>query len=128
MPRPVHLEIHADHPARAQAFYEKVFGWSFQRWGDQPYWLAMTGADDQPGINGGLLPRQGPPPADDSPVSAFVLTMTVDDVDRAVEQVEGAGGTIALPKQATPGQGWLAYAKDTEGDLFGMMQMDPSAG
>jgi predicted enzyme related to lactoylglutathione lyase len=23
--------------------------------------------------------------------------------------------------------GWLAYCKDTEGNLFGMMQMDPKA-
>ena len=23
-----------------------------------------------------------------------------------------------------PGIGWLAYAKDTEGNIFGMMQMD----
>jgi predicted enzyme related to lactoylglutathione lyase len=26
-----------------------------------------------------------------------------------------------------PGIGWLAYAKDTEGNIFGMMQNDPGA-
>jgi hypothetical protein len=26
-----------------------------------------------------------------------------------------------------PGVGWLAYAKDTEGNIFGMMQRDPAA-
>jgi predicted enzyme related to lactoylglutathione lyase len=26
-----------------------------------------------------------------------------------------------------PTVGWLAYAKDTEGNLFGMMQMDEAA-
>jgi predicted enzyme related to lactoylglutathione lyase len=25
-----------------------------------------------------------------------------------------------------PGVGWLAYAKDTEGNLFGLMQPDPA--
>ena len=37
------------------------------------------------------------------------------------------GGTIALPKMPIPGIGWLAYAKDTEGNLFGLMQADPAA-
>jgi predicted enzyme related to lactoylglutathione lyase len=26
-----------------------------------------------------------------------------------------------------PGMGWLAYVKDTEGNIFGMMQSDPAA-
>jgi predicted enzyme related to lactoylglutathione lyase len=26
-----------------------------------------------------------------------------------------------------PGLGWLAYYKDTEGNIFGMMQPDPNA-
>jgi uncharacterized protein len=32
-----------------------------------------------------------------------------------------------MPKQAVPGVGWHAYAKDTEGSIFGIMQADPSA-
>ena len=34
---------------------------------------------------------------------------------------------IALPRMPIPTVGWLAYAKDTEGNLFGMMQMDANA-
>jgi predicted enzyme related to lactoylglutathione lyase len=37
------------------------------------------------------------------------------------------GAQIALPKMAIPGVGWLVYCKDTEGNIFGMMQNDPSA-
>ena len=33
----------------------------------------------------------------------------------------------ALPKMPIPGVGWLAYLKDTEGNVFGLMQSDPSA-
>ena len=36
-------------------------------------------------------------------------------------------GTLALPKMAVPGVGWLAYVKDTEGNILGMMQRDPNA-
>jgi predicted enzyme related to lactoylglutathione lyase len=32
-----------------------------------------------------------------------------------------------MPKMAVPGVGWLAYAKDPEGTVFGMMQEDPDA-
>ena len=35
-----------------------------------------------------------------------------------------AGGTIALPNMAVPGVGWLAYVKDPDGNLCGVMQMD----
>jgi predicted enzyme related to lactoylglutathione lyase len=28
---------------------------------------------------------------------------------------------------AIPGVGWLCYFKDTEGNIFGMMQNDPAA-
>jgi predicted enzyme related to lactoylglutathione lyase len=56
--RPVHFEIHATDPERAVAFYGRVFGWKFERWGEIPYWLITTG-DTNPGIDGGLVPRQG---------------------------------------------------------------------
>ena len=47
-----------------------------------------------------------------------------------VESVNGvirAGGSITLPRMAVQGIGWVTYGKDTEGNLFGMMQEDPSA-
>ena len=57
MPRVVHFEIHAGDCERAAKFYKTVFGWEFQKWeGPTEYWMVMTGSDDQPGINGGLVP------------------------------------------------------------------------
>lgn len=38
-----------------------------------------------------------------------------------------AGGAVVLPKMAVPGVGWLAYFRDTEGNVFGMMESDESA-
>ncbi len=60
-------------------------------------------------------------------VNAYVCTVDVTDVDAMVKQVTEHGGSIALPKMPVPTVGWLAYGKDTEGNLFGMMQMDPKA-
>ena len=128
MPRPVHFEIHAENPQRAIDFYTKLFGWQFSQWGGESYWLVKTGEQGTPGIDGGLLPRRGPAPAEMAAVNAFVCTVDVADVDAMVQKVTTSGGTIALPKMAVPTVGWLAYGKDTEGNLFGMMQMDEKAG
>jgi predicted enzyme related to lactoylglutathione lyase len=128
MPRPIHFEIHADDPARAIRFYQSVFGWTFAKWdGPMPYWLVTTGADDTPGINGGLLPRQGPRPVEGQAVGAFVCTVDVPGVDEFASRAEQAGGRIVMPKAAIPGIGWLSYLKDTEGNIVGMMQNDPKA-
>ena len=126
MPRVVHFEIHAGDPDRAVNFYQTLFGWNFQKWeGPMPYWLVTTGPDGQPGINGGLLPRQGE--IDGQAVIAYVCTVDVESVDTSVATVEKNGGQVVLPKMPIPGMGWLVYCKDTEGNIFGMMQGDPEA-
>jgi predicted enzyme related to lactoylglutathione lyase len=126
MPRVVHFEIHAADPDRAVNFYTTLFGWSFQKWeGPMDYWLVTTGPNEQPGINGGLVRRQGE--LDGQAVIAYVCTVDVEDLDASVQTALDNGGQIALPKMPIPGMGWLAYCKDTEGNIFGMMQGDPSA-
>jgi uncharacterized protein len=121
MPRIVHFEIGADDPDRATKFYEDVFGWQTARWdGPQAYWLMTTGPADQPGINGGILRR-------DARFPAVVNTLDVPDVDEYSERVTAGGGRVTMPKFPLPGVGWLAYCEDTEGNMFGMIQSDPSA-
>ena len=128
MPRPIHFEIHADDPERAVGFYAELFGWQFRKWdGPMPYWLVTTGPDSEPGINGGLMKRMGPTPADGQPVNAYVCTVGVTDLDDRVSKAVGLGGAVALPKMPVPGVGWLAYVKDTEGNILGMIQNDPAA-
>ncbi len=58
---------------------------------------------------------------------AYVCTIDVPSVDDVTAKITAHGGTIALPKMAVPQVGWLAYSKDTEGNIFGVMQSDPSA-
>ncbi|MEP6569749.1 MAG: VOC family protein [Acidobacteriota bacterium] len=126
MPRVIHFEIHAGEPARAIKFYEKIFGWTFQKWeGPMEYWLVMTGPDSQPGINGGLVPRRGE--LDGQAVNAYVCTVDVAAIDDSIATVEANGGAVVVPKMTLPGMGWLVYCKDTEGNIFGMMENDPEA-
>lgn len=133
MLRPVHFEIHTSDPDTSIAFYEGLFGWTFTQWGDIPYWLIQTGPDSEPGIDGGLVPRAGDGPArgdgPDSaqPVNAWVVTVDVPDCLAYVDKAVTAGGTVAFARAATKGVGWLAYVKDPDGNLLGLMQNDPSA-
>jgi predicted enzyme related to lactoylglutathione lyase len=126
MARVVHFEIHAADPDRAGNFYKKLFDWQFQKWeGPMDYWLITTGPNEQPGINGGLVRRQGE--IDGQAVIAYVCTVDVADVDASTNTATSNGAQVVLPKMAIPGVGWLVYCKDTEGNIFGMMQADESA-
>lgn len=121
MARPVHFEIPSDNPQKAIEFYSKLFGWKFSRWdGPMDYWLINTGDPGEPGINGGLMQRR-------DPNQPCVNTIGVANLDESVATVLQMGGAIALPKMPVPGVGWLAYCKDTDGHIFGMMQPDTAA-
>lgn len=128
MPRVIHFEIHADDPDRACRFYAALFGWQAARWdGPTEYFVLTTGTPGAPGINGGLLRRHGPRPADGQPVNAFVCTIDVPDLDATVGQAQALGGSVAVAKMPVPGVGWLAYIKDPEGNILGLLQPDPAA-
>jgi predicted enzyme related to lactoylglutathione lyase len=126
MARVVHFEVHAEEPERAIRFYETAFEWRFTKFaGPQDYWVIETGPASEPGINGGLIRRRGA--IDGTAVIAYVCTIQVAVLDDALARVEAAGGTPVVPKMAIPGVGWLLYCKDSEGNVFGMMQPDPRA-
>ena len=101
MPRVVHFEIHASVPQKLIDFYSRLLGWQFQNYGggDQPYWVIDTGegsinnAAGQRGlgINGGLVPRQGPRPELGAPVAGCNIVVgqihfikTVEDIYEAI--------------------------------------------
>ena len=126
MNRVVHFEIHAENPERAIAFYTKCFEWKFTKWeGPMEYWIISTGDPKEPGIDGGLLRRHGV--IDGQAVIAYPCSIQVANIDEMLKKVESAGGQIVLPKMPIPGVGWLFYSKDTEGNIFGVMQPDANA-
>ncbi|MBI4082371.1 MAG: VOC family protein [Candidatus Lambdaproteobacteria bacterium] len=121
MSRVVHFEIHADDTGRCCAFYTKVFGWKIDKWdGPMEYYMATTGPDSEPGINGGIMKRQ-------HPQGSTYNTVAVKSVDAILKKITSSGGKVALPKMAVPGVGWLAYFQDTEGNTMGVLEADPKA-
>ena len=137
MNRVIHFEIQAEDPTRTAKFYGDVFGWEIKEWvvpgvqmkDETRYWLVMTAPESSKelGINGGILFRRGPAPSEGQSVNAYVCTIGVSSLDESVDKALKAGGKLALPKMPIKGVGWLAYCKDTEGNIFGMMQEDKNA-
>jgi len=123
MPRVVHFEISADKPADLIRFYEKVFSWKITKWnGPVEYWLIVTGEENEPGIDGGLGRKTK---QDQTP--STINTIDVPSVDEFAKKVKENGGAIVIPKHAVPGVGWLAYFRDPEENMFGIMESDESA-
>ncbi|TXH45555.1 MAG: VOC family protein [Actinobacteria bacterium] len=129
MARPIHFEIHASEPERLINFYTELFGWRIERWGEMPYWNVSTGPDDsgEVGIDGGLLPREGPAPAAGAPLNAMPITVGVDDCAATLARAVELGGSQSMGVSPIPGIGWLAYIIDPDGNKFGIMQPDDSA-
>lgn len=120
MPRVSHFDIPADDPRRAQKFYVDVFGWKFEKWdGPMDYWMANTGTEE-PGINGGLSKRM---PGQ----LGMTNTITVPSVDDFSDKIVDNGGQLIVPKVAIPRVGWFAQCTDTEGNVFGIIEMDDAA-
>jgi hypothetical protein len=121
MPRITHFDIPSDNPERTQKFYSEVFGWQFDKWdGPMEYWLISTGESNKPGINGGMARRM---PGQ----IGMTNTIEVPSLDEYTSKVASNGGQILIPKMPIPSVGYFATCIDTEGNIFGLIQMDSSA-
>ena len=120
MSRVIHFDLSADNPERAAEFYETVFGWQVNKWeGPEDYWMIQTGTEKEPGITGGVAGRI-------KPEDTTAVVFDVESIDEAAEKVVNAGGVIREEKKAIPGVGYLVMCRDTEGNTFGIMQIDES--
>jgi uncharacterized protein len=113
MPRVVHFELPVADVKRAATFYESVFGWSAESWGDEGYWLVTTGTDE-PGIDGAFISRDLAP--------QLVNIIGVDSVDDYLKRAEQAGAKIVRDKREIPGVGCSAYIQDPEGNTVGLFE------
>ena len=121
MPRVIHFEFPVDDPDRAVDFYKNVFGWEINKWdGPEDYWMITSGSEEEPGIDGALMRRQNP---GQGPIN----TVGVPSVDDFVSKITENGGEVVMPKMAIPTIGYIAYCRDTEGNVFGIMESDMSA-
>ncbi len=116
----IHFEIPSDNPEKSMEFFNEVFNWKFQQFGNEEYWSVITGDEKDAGINRGLMKKR-------DPKQPVVNSIEVASVDEYINKIEKAGGKIVMPKMAVPSVGWLAYFKDTDDNIHGIFQNDSTA-
>lgn len=123
--RVVHFEIPFEDGDRARSFYKGAFGWNMQELPEMGYTMVMSGPSGEHGpsepgfINGGMLGRNL------GVVTSPVLTIDVQDINAALENIGQLGGSTVVEKQAVGEMGFTAYFKDPEGNLMGLWETAP---
>jgi hypothetical protein len=108
-----HVEIPADDVSSSKEFYNEVFGWSFQDFPMEQGTYAMY-QTRQGGIGGGIMtPPQGAP-------KSIVNYILVDEIEPILEQIQGQGGAVMLPKTQVGDMGWMALFTDPSGNVLGL--------
>ena len=115
MPRIVQFEIAAEDPERAARFYRQALGWVVERPdGTGTHWRVSSASLWQP-VHGTI--KDGP--ASDA---RHVNTIPVPSLDRAIEAVREAGGTVQSDIQKILEVGRFVYARDTEGNVLRLIE------
>jgi predicted enzyme related to lactoylglutathione lyase len=120
-----HFAINADDVPASRAFYEAVFGWTFNAWGPPGFFQIQTGTDDEPGVQGALQQRRQL--SAKLPTVGVEATFAVEDVDATAAAVRAAGGTVLMDRFTITGVGHLIFFSDPGGNPIGAMQYDPAA-
>ena len=125
--RIVHFEVEAADLGRAKNFYSQAFGWQLQQMGEEMsnYVVVITGDPKEPGgINGGIFSS---PPGAARELNAYSCVVGVDNIDQAMAKVKSAGGELLGDKMDIPTVGTFVRCKDTEGNIFTMLQPLPGS-
>jgi uncharacterized protein len=123
--RVVHFEIEAADRDRAKRFYSQAFGWQMQQMGPEmgEYVVVTTGDPTEPGgINGGIFVT---PPGASKELNAYSCVIGVENIDQAMDNVKAAGGDLLGDKMDIPTVGTFIRCRDTEGNIFTMLQPLP---
>ncbi|HVZ12712.1 MAG TPA: VOC family protein [Patescibacteria group bacterium] len=124
----IHFEMPYKDAKRASDFYNNAFGWGMMKMGDDMggYIVAQTADTDEnrmvktPGtINGGLYDESRVENPEDRTVHVII---SVENINKAMEDVKAAGGTVKGEPMEVPGIGKYVTILDTEGNAVGILQ------
>jgi predicted enzyme related to lactoylglutathione lyase len=118
-------EINTRDPDAAEAFYEDVFGWSFEdREFEGPGTYTIVSVGDN-GF-GGLMDMRGRVP-DEVPAN-WLVYFAVEDADATVEEARRRGGAVPFGPADIAEVGRIAVLQDPFGASFAVIQPDPRMG
>lgn len=103
-----YVEIPVTDPKRAREFFEGLFGWSFQEWGDD----YLSFSDGR--LDGGLRRSE-----ESAPATGVLVVFYSENLERDIEKVKQLGGTISAEIFSFPG-GRRFHFLDPVGTEFAM--------
>jgi|SRR3989344_702623 len=122
MNKVVHFEIPADDVERARKFYKDNFGWEIQPFPEMDYTVVRTVAVDKEmmpkesgAINGGIMKRN-------DKVKNPVVTISVKSIDESLNDIKNSSGSVVQDKTPVGEMGFVAYFRDTEGNVIGLWE------
>lgn len=120
-----HFAIYIDDLERARNFYDEVFDWGFNSYGQSDFLQIKADKSENGELIGALQARSYAPVPEK--IIGLECTIGVENIDDTIEKVKNNGGQLLMPKTAIPHVGWISKFLDTEGNLFCAMQYDSSA-
>lgn len=121
----MHFEIPANNINRAKKFYKETFDWQMQDVPKMNYVIIKTVEVDgkmmpkkSGAINGGMFKRD----TLGNIVNAPSVSVNVGNIDKAIKKIKNAGGLILKNKMSVGDAGFVAYFKDTEGNILSVWQ------
>ncbi|MEM1384395.1 MAG: VOC family protein [Pseudomonadota bacterium] len=102
---------------RAVSFYQRVFGFTFDRQTVDGYEMAFfPRADGQPGASGALAKGDDYKPSR----NGCILYFDVEDIDEVLRLSEAEGATLLYPKKYIGEGGFVAEIEDSEGNRIAL--------
>jgi len=120
-----HFAIHIDDMERAKKFYDGVFEWGFNSYGQDDFLQIKADKTENGELIGALQSRKYSPLPEN--IIGLECTISVENIDEIIEKVKGNGGRVVMPRTAIPFVGYIAKFLDTEGNLICAIQYDNSA-
>jgi uncharacterized protein len=120
------FEIPANDLARAQKFYETIFGLTMAPIDMPNIKMRMFPIEDMMGVGGAVVDSGGfhKPSATDGPL---IYLNGNPDLQNVLDRVEPAGGKVIVPKtEISPEYGFMAVFIDTEGNRIGLHSVPSS--
>lgn len=91
--KPTYFDFTVKDLDKAKTFFERVFNWRFEKFPmPYEYYRIQAGAEDEPGIDGGIGAIGDTRTAEGKPLTQ--VTIPVPSVDDCIERVEEAGGLL----------------------------------
>ena len=118
----VHFEIPAEDVERAKEFYKEIFSWNITSIPEMNYNIVHTVEVDEKfmpkevgAINGGIMKKT-------DKITSPVITIDVKNIDESLLKIEELGGMVIKEKTQVGDMGFVAYFKDTEGNILGLWE------